>query len=311
LRPDDEVELLTEEPHLSYSRMLLPDYIAGRISLSRLWLRPDSHYEENRIQARLRTRVIAVRPKENVLLTDKGESIFYDRLLIACGGKAKLPPINGLDHVPALTLETLDDARHIMSVARRGASVLVVARDLIGVEITRAFCQMGLRVTYIEWGDDLLPHILDPATAQELADKMRNAGVTLVVGELVQAIEADGKAVILETATRRLQGDLLSVAIGKTPHLDWLSSSGIMTGSGIIADERLRTNFPSIYAAGDAAEVYDSKTRRRKLLFGWKNAVEQGRIAGANMCGEMKEFEVTYAPGIRQIFGVDVRHRWK
>jgi NAD(P)H-nitrite reductase large subunit len=311
LRPDDEVELLTEEPHLSYSRMLLPDYIAGRISLSRLWLRPDSHYEENRIQARLRTRVIAVRPKENVLLTDKGESIFYDRLLIACGGKAKLPPINGLDHVPALTLETLDDARHIMSVARRGASVLVVARDLIGVEITRAFCQMGLRVTYIEWGDDLLPHILDPATAQELADKMRNAGVTLVVGELVQAIEADGKAVILETAMRRLQGDLLSVAIGKAPHLDWLSSSGIMTGSGIIADERLRTNFPSIYAAGDAAEVYDSKTRRRKLLFGWKNAVEQGRIAGANMCGEMKEFEVTYAPGIRQIFGVDVRHRWK
>ena len=140
---------------------------------------------------------------------------------------------------------------------------------------------------------------------------MKSWGVELVMGETVQAVESSDKAMILHLDSRRLQADLLAVAIGNMPSLEWLRLGGIKTDAGVIADERLRTNFSEVYVAGDAAEIYDPRASRRKLLFGWKNAVEQGRIAGANMAGDMKNFEITYKPGIKQIFGVDVRHRWK
>jgi nitrite reductase (NADH) large subunit len=309
---DDEILIVTEEPHLSYRRILLPDYVAGRVALERLWLKPESYYKDARIELRLGTEVVSVAPENHNVVTATGESISFDRLLIACGGKPKLPPIAGIDTAPVLTLKTLGDAQKIISTVRRGASILVLARDLIGVEITRAFSQMGLRVTYVEWGDDqLLPHILDPATAQELAEKMKNWGVRLVMGEAVQAVEAGDKSVTLHLDSRRLQADLLAAAIGNMPSLEWLRAGGIKTDVGIIADERLRTNFSDIYVAGDAAEIYDPRAKKRKLLFGWKNAVEQGTIAGANMAGDMRNFEVTYVPGVKQIFGVDVRHRWK
>lgn len=308
---DAEIVLLTEEPYLTYSRILLPDFIAGRMPLGKLWLKSETYYKDANIDVRLRTRVVSVRPEEHMVVTERGESISFDRLLVACGGSPKLPQIEGILAGPALTLQTIDDARHIIAEVRRGSSVLVIARDLVGVEITRAFSQMGTRVTYIEWGDNLLPHILDPATAEELAEKMRQAGVRLVLGETVNRIDFGSAGVVLSTGADTIQGDVLAVAIGKMPKLDWLRPSGIKIESGIIADERLRTNFPDIYAAGDVAEIYDAKTKKRRLLFGWKNATEQGKVAGANMSGDVREFEVTYAPGLKQIFGVDVRHRWK
>jgi NADPH-dependent 2,4-dienoyl-CoA reductase/sulfur reductase-like enzyme len=311
LREDAEIVLLTEEAYPAYSRTLLPDYIAGKISFDRLLLKSESYYKNARISLRLRTKVKSVRPEEQIIITDTGESISFDRLLIACGGTPKLPAIDGINDGPTFTLKTIDDARHIMATVRKGCSVIVLAQDLVGVEITRAFCQMGMQVTYLEWDDDLLPHILDPATAEDLAEKMRRAGVKLVLGEVVRGIGFDRGKVTVQTGSRTLDGDALAVAIGKTPELGWLRPSGIMINSGIIADERLRTNFPSIYAAGDVTEIFDPKTQRRKLLFGWKNAVAQGRVAGANMCGEITEFEVNYIPGLKQIFGVDVRHRWK
>ncbi len=307
----DEIALVTDEPHLSYSRPLLPDYVAGRVSLDRLWLHPESYYSDIRIEVRLETRIVSVNPDHNVVVTEAGEEMPFDRLLIACGGQPKLPSIEGLADAHAVTLKTLADAQNIIARAKRGSSVLVVARDLVGVEMTRAFCQMGMRVTYIEWGDELLPHLLDPATAEELVHKMKAAGVHVIVGEKIQRVEGSQGNVSVHTLGGTLTGDILAVAVGLTPALEWLKSSEIRTDAGVVADERLRTNYPNIFAAGDVAQVYDPGIERRRLLFGWKNAVEQGRIAGANMCGDSIEFAVTHAPGLKQIFGVDVRHRWK
>lgn len=310
LNERDEISLVTDEPHFSYSRPLLPDYMAGRVSLDKLWLHAESYYDDARIDVRLRTRVVSVKSDHNLVVTEAGEEMPFDRLLIACGGRPKIPSVNGLADANVVTLKTLGDAQDIMARAKRGSSVLVVARDLVGVEMTRAFCQMGMRVTYIEWGDELLPHLLDPATAEELVHEMKVAGVQVFVGERMQRVEAFGEGVSIHTAARTLTGDVLAVAVGMYPALDWLESSGIQTDSGVVADKRLRTNFPNIFAAGDVAEIYDPATDKRRLLFGWKNAVEQGSIAGANMCGDVRQFAVTHGPGVKHIFGVDVRHRW-
>ncbi|MBI4831602.1 MAG: FAD-dependent oxidoreductase [Candidatus Lindowbacteria bacterium] len=308
---EDEILVISEEPCLAYSRILLPDYIAGRVSLDKLWLYPQSYYDEARIQLRLRTKIISVLPGEHSITAENGEKIFFDRLMIACGGLPILPEIDGITDTPAVTLKTISDAQNIIARVRRGSSVLILARDLVGIEMTRAFCLMGLRVTYIEWGDELLPHIIDPATAEELADRMKAAGVQIVVGERIHKVEKADSAIVVHTTGKTLRGDTLAVAIGKTPRLDWLEPSGVMTNTGIIVDERLRTNHPNIFAAGDAAEIYDPAVKKRRLLFGWKNATEQGQLAGANMAGDTQEFVVTYAPGLKQIFGVDIRHRWK
>jgi NAD(P)H-nitrite reductase large subunit len=308
---DADILVLSEEPCLSYSRILLPDYVAGRVSLDALWLYPQSYYDEARIQLRLRTKITSVHPDRRSVTTENGEAIPFDRLLIACGGLPILPEIDGLADANAVTLKTIADAQAIIARVKKGSSVLVMARDLVGVEMTRAFCLMGLRVTYIEWGDELLPHIIDPATAEELALRMKAAGVQMVMGEEIHRVEKSDSAIVVHTSGKTLRGDALAVAVGKTPCLNWLESSGITTNRGILADERLRTNYPDIFVAGDAAEIYDPATKKRKLLFGWKNATEQGELAGANMSGDTREFVVTYTPGLKQIFGVDIRHRWK
>ncbi|RJP68532.1 MAG: NAD(P)/FAD-dependent oxidoreductase [Candidatus Abyssobacteria bacterium SURF_17] len=311
IHEDDEIVVLSDEAHISYSRFLLPDYIAGRIPLERLWLQSESYYREAKIELRLRTKVASVHSAGNSVTTADGERMEFDQLLIACGGKPKLPDINGIAESGALTLKTLADAQNILSRVKARASVLVLGRDLIGVEMARAFCQMGTRVTYIAWENELLPNIIDPATAEELSDKMRAAGVKMVLGEEILRMKSTNGTVSVDVAGKTLSADVLVVAVGMEPSLDSLNDSGIMVGSGVTTDERLRTNKANIYAAGDVAEIYDPRVHKRKLLFGWKNANEQGRIAGANMCGEDREFEIKYAPGVKQIFGVDVRHRWK
>ncbi len=313
-RPDDRILLVTEESHPSYWRGLLPDYLAGRASVDDLWLYPESYYREARIDVRLGSRVVRVEPGQGALFTETGDRIMFDKLLIACGGEPKVPSIRGMAEANPLTLKTLSDAQNILARVKRGSSVAVLARDLIGVELTRAFCQMGMRATYVEWNSQLLPHIIDEATAEELAAKMEAAGVTLVIGERIIEVGVSPPGIELITPERTITADALAVAIGVAPNLDWLDGSEIARDSGIIVDERLRTNYPNIFAAGDAAEVYDPRVMRRRLLFGWKNAIEQGMVAGANMCGEMDVFErldVAYTTDRKQIFGVDVRHRWK
>ncbi len=308
---DDEILIVTEDAHLPYVHPLLPDYLAGRLPFEKLWLQTESYYREARIDIQVRTRIADVRPNENMIVTEDGQKIAFDRLLLACGGKPRLPAVKGMEKAEPVTLRTLADAQRLLSLAPRGSTVLVLGRDLIGIEITRAFCLMGMRVAYIEWDDTLLPDIIDPATAEELEQIMRTAGIQLVLGDEVIKVETNGGTVSVLTSARKLTGDLLVVAVGMAPRLDWLEGSGIKVRTGIIADERLRTNYPNIYAAGDAAEIYDPRLNKRRLLFGWKNAVKQGQTAGANMCGDFREFDVSYAPGVKQIFGVDVRHRWK
>jgi NAD(P)H-nitrite reductase large subunit len=311
LRPEDEILVLSEEPCLAYSRILLPDYIAGRVSLDKLWLHPESYYQEKRIQLRLRAKIASVQPEAGTITTDTGEKMSFDRLLIASGGLPIVPDIEGISAVGALTLKTLADAQNIVAKVKRGANMLVVARDLVGIEMTRAFSLMGLRVTHIEWDNGLLPHIIDPATAEELTHKMKAAGVQVVAGEEIRKVQKLDSEIIIQTSGKVLRGDILTVAVGKAPCVNWLAASGITTNLGVIVDERLRTNYPNIYAAGDIAEIYDPSAGKRKLLFGWKNATEQGHLAGSNMSGDTREFVVTYAPGLKQIFGVDIRHRWK
>ncbi|GAB4345308.1 MAG: FAD-dependent oxidoreductase [Candidatus Abyssubacteria bacterium] len=311
LNEEDEILVLTEEAHLPYIHPLLPDFMAGRLPYEKLWLQTGSYFEEAEIEIRLRTRIVDVRPLDNVVVAEDGQRISFDRLLIACGGKPRLPSIRGMDEAKPLTLKTLADAQHMLALAEKGSVALVLGRDLVGVEVARAFCQMGIRVTYIEWDDTLLPGIIDPATAEELESIMRAAGIHMVLGEDIIKVETAGGSVSVLTSRTKLTGDFLVVAIGMAPNTDWLHASGIAMRTGIIADERLRTNYPNIYAAGDVAEIYDPSVNKRRLLFGWRNAVKQGQTAAANMCGDFREVDVSYAPGVKQIFGVDVRHRWK
>ena len=132
LSGDDDILIITDEPHRSYSRFLLPDYVAGRASLDRLWLHAESEHREARIELRLGQRVTSVRPEQNSVTTQTGEEIGFERLLIACGGQPVLPSIEGLADAKPLKLKTLADAQHIIAVATKGRSVLVVGSDLIG-----------------------------------------------------------------------------------------------------------------------------------------------------------------------------------
>ncbi len=306
--PEGAITMVDEDHYPCYYRMRLPDYISGWRERDTVFVADEGFYSEHGIELIRDDRVTAVRPDEHEVVLDKSGTVSYNRLLIAAGARPRelSCPGGGLDGV--VYLRTLDQAEDIIRRGKTAKNAVALGGGLLGVEMARAFNELGLTTHYLIREDRFWPQMLD-LTGSSLVEKvLEEKGVILHKEEGIEEITGDGTMVtgVKATGGHTMDADLVGIAIGVVSNLEFLEGSGIETDRGVIVDERLRANQPDVYAAGDIAQAYDVASGENRLVTSYLNAQRQGEIAGTNMSGGEAALEGVIPFNVIVIYGLPV-----
>lgn len=300
--PLDTITLVGDEAEPPYSRMAIPYLLIGNIDERGTYLRKGaSHYDELRVR-QVRARATAVDSARRTVTLDDGQTLAFDKLLIATGSHPVRPPIPGMDAPGVHPCWTLEDARAIMARAKPGARVLQMGAGFIGCIIMEALKQRGVALSVVEMGDRMVPRMMGPTAGGMIKRWCEAQGVKVYTGTRVEAIEpqAGGALRVKLSGGDTVEADLVISATGVRPAIGFLKDSGITCLQGVLTDEHLQTNVPGIYAAGDCAEAYDKVSGKTIVSAIQPNAAEQARVAALNMVGQVAELK-----GVTQINVLD------
>ena len=285
--PSFEVHLIGDEEYHPYNRILLSEVLAGRADLNSLTL-PEPHPS---VRIRRGSGAVAIdRTQQKVLLADGGE-VRYDKLVLATGARAFVPPIDGLEVDPkhVHVLRTWDDCRDVTARAVNAKHAVVVGAGLLGLEAACGLRRRGVPVTVLDLADRPMATQLDAAPAKALASALENLGIDLRLGASVaEVISAYGETVAVRlTDNSVLAADLLLLSCGIRAQVGLAESAGLSVDRGIVVGDDLATADPNIFAVGDCAQPPSGMTGL--LAPGWRQAEElaarlTGRGGGA---GEM------------------------
>ena len=300
--PAASIHIVTEESYPFYSRIRLPEFLAGGVDEQGLVIKKPSWYEENRIVLSLNTKVTAIDPEAREVRTLAGGPLSYDRLLVATGANCFVPPVTGSDKTGVFTLRGLEDARKIRDYAKNsGGNVLLIGGGVLGLEAGYGLMRSGCRITVVEFFPRLLPKQLDEQGANILQQKMESMGFIFHLGARSNEISGRDAAevLILEDGTR-INCDMIIISAGIRHNLELLKNLGATIDKGIVVNDRMETGIPDIYAAGDLVQ-------HRGICYGiWPAAEKQGQTAGINMAGGTAEYHGTVISNTLKVAGIDV-----
>ena len=278
--------LLTTEHHAPYSPPAMADHFLTGRREPLFWKGEDVAERLDATELR-GVRVTDVSPAAHEVTLSDGGRLGYDSLVLASGSRLHAP-LPGIELAGIHDFKSLDAAERIVADVRTGAvsSVLIVGCGFIGVELALLLCDLGATVTVFGRRGWVMPRMLDPLTAAVAEQAIRERGVDLRLGVAASAFVGDEAVAGVELADGTvLTADAYVAATGVKPHVEYLGGSGIGVGWGVHVDDRLRTDAPDVYAAGDVAEAADRMTGERFVHAIFPNAVAQGEVVARNILG--------------------------
>jgi len=299
------ITIINREEGPAYSRVALPYYVAGEMTLNDLLIRQRPDYGSMGATLVEKENVTAVDPAGKKVELASGKKVAFDKLLIGTGSETIKPPIQGLDQVPHHYLWTLDDAIGMKKAAEKAQTAVVIGGGFIGMLAAEALRKLKIKLTIVEMAPILLPQLLDDGAGKLFLQAVRDEGVTVRTGALVSALAKKGAGIevtLKDGVTFTV--DMAVVATGVKPHVQCLSPGTVAVNKGIVVNEYLATNHPDIYAAGDVAETKDFLSADRSIYAIWPTAVEQGRAAGANMAGAKQVYPGSLGMNVVELFNV-------
>ena len=313
-----EILMLDRGPYVSFANCGLPYYVGDVIKdeAKLLVANPALFRDRFNIEVRTEHEVIAIdREAREIevkdLATDQTYREAYDALVLSPGAAAVRPPLPGIDLPGIFVVRTVPDSRHIRAwINEKGAkSAVVVGGGFIGLEMAENLVRRGLSVTVVEMLDQVMPP-LDPEMAKPVQQHLEQHGVKVALGDGVAGfIESwDGRISVNTKSGAQHTGDIVILAIGVRPETALAKAAGLELGArgGIRVDERMQTNDPNIWAAGDAVEVMDVVTGDWTLIPLAGPANRQGRIAADGICGRDSNFRGVQGTAICGIFDLAV-----
>ena len=287
------IVMVTQEDRLPYDRTWLSkDYFIGKVSTEQMPLRSANFYKEHHIELLLNKQAVQVDAKLKTITFAEGDSLSYDALVLATGGKPRQLDVPGSDLQNVFTLRSFGDTEQILAAAKQASRAVVIGSSFIGMEVASGLTQQGLEVTVVS--PDSLPFkkILGEEIGQVFQKVHEESGVSFQLGRKVTRVEGNSKveAVILDNGDR-LSADLVVVGIGVQPATEFLQGVALHPeDQSVPVDEYLRAA-EGLYAAGDIARIPDWRTTGAAIrIEHWRFAAQQGRIAAYNMAGRSVKF---------------------
>ena len=311
--PIGEITVISEETCPTYSRPMISDYVSGKADLEKMKTRDDQFWQKNAVQALTGRKAVSLNTTQKTVALDTGDTVGYEKLLIATGGKPFIPKMEGTNKDGVFTFTTYSDAERLAAKIDviQAKKVVVIGAGLIGISVTEALVKRGLQVTLVELQEKILSLLLDAKSSDIVENAVKKAGVNIVTGQSVQQIvgKPENDAIVggvVLTKGEKIPCDLVIVAIGVIPRTELVTGTDVKTNRGIVVDSNMRTNVPDIYAGGDVAEAYDFILNQNRLLPLWPLAVLEGKIAGYNMAGKTTDYAGGTNMSTLKYFGIPI-----
>lgn len=290
--PLGEITLISDEPHPPYSRPLLTYLLSGEVSLEKVWLKDEDYFATWDFNSLLGEEVVQVAPNDREVRLKSGRVCPYDRLLIASGARPRLPGIPGEDLEGVFTLRTLADWQRLESGLKGLREVVVVGAGAVGLKTADALARRGLKVTLLARGTQPLSRMLDATAASMLMEAVAGMGIELSCHSWPVALGGEGGKVQSLTLNSGLELPAQAVvfSVGVKANVEFLAGTTLGDPDGILVDRSLRTADPHIFAAGDCTRPHHLLTSGQWPYHIWPAAVDQGRVAGANMTGAYRVY---------------------
>jgi NADPH-dependent 2,4-dienoyl-CoA reductase/sulfur reductase-like enzyme len=281
LKPNSKIIMVSSDKYYPYDRPpLSKDYLRGKLEKDMLFFESDDFYKRDNLEVILNKSVERIDTGSKEAILSDGNTISFNKALITTGGRPRKLNIPGSEN--ALYLRTLDDSDKIREAASKSKNALIIGAGFIGVEVASSLTTLGVKTTVVE----VMPYIwntfVDEKVSRVIQQYLESKGISFILNDSLKEIQ--GKNAITSNS-RRLETDMLLIAVGITPNVELAKESGIQVDNGIIVNEYLETSAKDIYAAGDIANIFDPREGRRKRIEHWNNAEYTGKLAARNMAG--------------------------
>lgn len=295
---DGRVALVTQETQLPYDRVpLSKEYLAAKRKRGKLFFKGDSYYPRNRVEVIMGRRAEELDVSRKTVRLDDGQTLSYERLLLATGGRPRRLQLPGSDLEGVLYLRTLEDSEAIRKASRDAGEAVIVGGGFIGCEVAATLRSKGLKVTLVELAPRLLGGAIDEETARWIQGYHSNQGVKVLTGTAVSGFVGKGGRVqgVRLAGGEVIPADFAAVGVGIVLNTEIAEGAGLKVDGGVVVDERLRTSARGVYAAGDIARFYSPIMKRTMRVEHYDVAEKQGTVAGLNMTGKKAAFrEIPY-----------------
>lgn len=296
-----EIIVLGEEKHIPYYRIKVSKGLLGGLDEGKLLIQKKEWYEENNVTLCLGQKVISISPERKEITLKDGSLVQYSKLLLANGASNFTPPIRGIDKFGVFSLRTLEGGLKIIDYLKNSETVLLIGGGIQNLEMADVLSKGGKKVIIAEFASRLMPRQLDSLASDILKSSIESQGVEVMLSTQIEEILGEGKAegFITQSGIRR-SCDMVIYSTGILPNVDIVRNTRLEVNKGIRVNERMETSIKDIYAAGDVAEFNGN-------VYGlWSTASQQGKIAGANMCGQNPTFEPAPPLTTMDAFGLSV-----
>ena len=255
LHKEKDILVFGEEPRPAYDRVHLTDYYTGT-KIEDLTLAPENWYIENNITLKTSELITEINRDEKRIKSHKGESYIYDKLILATGSSAFVPPIDGINKTGVFVYRTIEDLDAIKSYLPNAKKAAVIGGGLLGLEAAKAVLDDGLTTSIVEFADRLMPRQLDAAGSDLLKSTLEGFNLEVLLSKSTKLITGNGKVTGMDfTDDTSINVDMVVVSAGIKPRDELAKSNGLDVGprGGILVNEQMQTNDKDIYAIGECA----------------------------------------------------------
>lgn len=315
LSPNDDVVVYEKGDIVSFGACGLPYYVGGFFDDSNEMIaRTPEAFREAGVEIHTKHEVTNVdfsNKKVTVKNLNTNEVLeeSYDKLMIASGARAIIPPIKNIDLENVVTLKSMDDGnklRELMS-KEENKKIAIIGAGFIGLEAAEAAKYRGKEVTVIQLQDRVLQEVFDKDITDLLEEELRENGVNLLLSETVTELIGDGKVSKVKTNKREIEADIVILATGVKPNTDFLNCDEIkmIRNGAIVVDKYGRTSVEDVYAAGDCATINSLITDREIYVPLATGANKLGRIVGENLAGQNNSFQGSMASSCIKVMDME------
>lgn len=284
--------LIGEEDYVPYERPPLSKaLLAGEIEVEKTYVKKPEFYDDKDIELRLGERVVDIDRSARTVNLETGETLGYNKLLIATGSRVRTLNAPGAELEGIHYLRNIADVDGIRAALAPGARVAIVGAGYIGLEVAAVARKLGHEVTVVEALDRVMARVVAPEVSAFYDQVHRDAGVDLRLNTGLTAFEGNGKFERLRlTDGSAVEGDLAVVGIGILPNVELAEEAGLKVDNGIVVDDCGRTEDPDIFAAGDCTNHPNAILGCNIRLESVQNAMSQAKAAALAMMGESEPY---------------------
>lgn len=291
---EGEICIIGSEPHLPYQRPpLSKQYLLGEHGLERgVYLRPEKFYTDKNVEVRAGVTVTAIDTSAKTVTTDTGDIVEWSQLLIATGSRPRILNVPGSDLDGIYYMRTIADVDKIKAAMETAKHMVIVGGGYIGLEVASVAVTHGLDVSVLEMESRILQRVTTPEMSEYYHQLHRSRGVHILINTTVSGFAGDqGKVTGVLAGDSTIPAEIVVVGIGILPNVEIAADAGLDVDNGIVVDDHCRTSAPDVYAAGDCTNHPSPLLGRRIRLESVPNAMEQARVAAANMAGGDKIYD--------------------